>query len=273
MDLLKDIEEYDLTFIDLETTGLDVITGDAICEIGALKVKNRKIIEEFHSLVNPGKPIPKEAYQVHKISDEDLKNAPYFNDIATKLIAFLANSVVCAYNVSFDLGFINYQLKKAEYLPLDLPAIDILAMARDILQLPRYDLVTTAKHFDISIQGVLHRALNDVAMAYQVFLKLMDILKEKRINKLGQILSLYGFSNEIFKVAEDKKTALLKDAIQKATILKMQFFSRDNTIEEEEIIPLRILQENKYCYLLYQRPKAETLRIRLNRILEVNAFK
>ncbi|MBP7087817.1 MAG: 3'-5' exoribonuclease [Candidatus Omnitrophica bacterium] len=273
MDLFKDIEEYDLVFIDLETTGLDVITGDAICEIGAFKIKNRKVIGKFHSLVNPGKPVPKEAYQVHKISDEDLKNAPYFKDIATKLIAFLADSVLCAYNISFDLGFINYQLKKIEYSPLDLPAIDILAMARDILKLTRYDLATTAKYFNISIEGILHRALNDANLACRVFFKLQDILKEKKVNQLGQILSLYGFANDIFKVAEDRKTTLLQDAIQKVTTLKIRFFSPNNTIEEEDIIPLRILQDNKYYYLLYQKSKTETLRIKLNRILEVNALK
>ena len=269
MNLDKNIEEFDLVFIDLETTGLDVVTGDTICEIGAFKVKDRKVIDRFHSLINPKRPVPQQAYQVHKISDEELKNAPFFEDIVDKLMLFLDGSVVCAYNIGFDLGFINYQLKKMERPPIDLPAVDILSMARDILTLPRYNLETTARHFDIDCSGNLHRALGDAAIACKVFFKLVDMLKEKKIDKLSQLLPLYGFANEIFQCCEDKKTALIKDAIGRILTLKMKFFSKENTIEEERIIPLRLLQEGKYYYLLYQKPKAGTSRIRLNRILEI----
>src|SRR4030042_782282 len=111
MDLNKPIEQYELVFLDLETTGLNAVIGDAICEIGALKTRERKITDKFHSLVNPKKNIPEEAFRVHKISDSDVKFAPPFEKIADKLIAFVRESVVCAYNVEFDMGFINHHLR------------------------------------------------------------------------------------------------------------------------------------------------------------------
>ena len=67
MDLNKNIEDFDLVFLDVETTGLDVVVGDAICEIGACKVRARETIDTFETLVNPKKSVPPEAYLIHMI--------------------------------------------------------------------------------------------------------------------------------------------------------------------------------------------------------------
>ena len=108
MDLNRNIEDFDLVFFDLETTGLDVNKGDAICEIGALKLHNRKIVDKFESLINPKKPIPEEAYRIHKISDADVKGAPHFEQIADRLVAFFKDSIILAYNIEFDLSFLMF---------------------------------------------------------------------------------------------------------------------------------------------------------------------
>ncbi|MBU2266082.1 MAG: 3'-5' exonuclease, partial [Candidatus Omnitrophica bacterium] len=139
MDLSRRLEDYPLVILDLETTGLNAVLGDAICEIGALKVKDRKVIDKFHSLVNPQRSMPPEAYQVHKISEADLKQAPSFEQVAAELVNFLNGCVLCAYNVEFDLGFIDQSLKKINQKPLAVAAVDILIMARDVLTLPRYN--------------------------------------------------------------------------------------------------------------------------------------
>tara|TARA_B100000315_G_scaffold259261_1_gene314571 strand:+ start:1536 stop:2354 length:819 start_codon:yes stop_codon:yes gene_type:complete len=269
MELNKDIEDFDLVFLDLETTGLDVVTGDAICEIGAFKVRNREIIDKFHTLVNPKKNMPKQAYEVHKISDDDLKDAPFFEAIVNKLTNFLDNSVVCAYNVKFDIGFINDHLKDIHYASLSSPAIDILLMARDVLKIPRYNLETTAKYFGIDCSGGLHRAREDALIAYAIFLKLLDILKEKGINKLYEYVSLYGLDNEVFKIQESKKIAICREAIETETKLKVRYFSLANTIEEEKILPLRLMQENKFYHFLYQSQSEGAFRIKFNRVLDL----
>ena len=269
MDLSKNIEDFDLIILDLETTGLDVVTGDSICEIGAFKVKDRKIVDKFHSLINPRKTIPQEAYRIHKISDEELKDAPYFEDVAAKLILFLEESVVCAYNVGFDMGFINNHLMKIDQAPLNLPAIDILAMARDALSLSQYNLKTVAGFFKIDCSQGLHRALDDALVAYQVFSNLIDIFKGKGIDKLEEFLSLYGFRNDIFKLKEDEKLLFLKDAIDKKVGSKIRYFSSANIIEEETILPLRVFEENRCFCLLYQGKDENSFRIRLDRILNI----
>jgi len=271
MDLTRNIEHFNLVILDLETTGLDVVTGDSICEIGAFKVKSRKIIDKFHSLINPNRNMPEQAYNVHKISEQELKDAPYFEDIADKFVSFLDQSVICAYNIKFDMGFINNHLKKTNRPPLELPAVDILSMARDALKLPRYNLEAVAKSLNIDCSQGLHRALSDTSVAYQILIKLLDIFKEKKIGGLDEFISLYGLNNEIFKSKEEKKTLLLNAAIEKGAVLGIKYFSPNNTLEEEEVLPLRILQEDRYSYLLCQgRGKGKSSSsIKLTRILRV----
>ncbi len=273
MDLTKNIEDYDLIFLDLETTGLDVITGDSMCEIGMLKVRKREIIDKFHSLVNPRKSMPLQAYEVHKISDQELKDAPYFEEIADKLTLFLNNSVVCAYNIDFDMGFINHQLRRMGRLPLELPTVDVLSMARDLLKLLQDNLEATAKSVGIDCSQGLHRTSNDALIAYKIFLKLIDILKEKKVEKLDEIVSLYGLNNEISRSKEDRKITLFKKAVDDREILGIRYFSSANAIEEEEVLPLRVFQEGRYYYLLCQRGNEGSSRIKLNRIFSVKTAK
>ena len=272
MDLNKNIEDFDLIFIDLETTGLDAVTGDSICEIGAFKVRKREIIDKFYSLINPKKNIPKEAYSVHKISDEELKGAPYFEEVAAKLLSFLQGSILCAYNIGFDMGFINQHLSNMNCQSLNNPAIDILSMARDILNLPRYNLEATANFFNIDCQGKLHRALGDAIIAYDIFKRLVDIFKEKKIGRLVDFLSLYGLDNEIFTGYQNKKIDSLNPAIENKQPVKIRYFSSAKMVKDESVMPLRLLQEGRYFYLLYQSYKQNSSRIRLNRILKIETF-
>lgn len=269
MDLSRDIEDFDLVFLDLETTGLDVVTGDAICEIGAFKMKNREPVDKFYSLVNPKKKMPKQAYDVHKISDDELKGAPFFEDIAESLVKFLDNSVACTYNAGFDIGFIDYHLKDMDKPPLNLPAIDILLMARDGLKLVRYNLETTAKYFKIDTSQGLHRAKDDAEIAYKIFYKLLDIFKEKGINKLYEFILLHGFANEAYNEQINKRISLCREAIEKEAKLKARFFSSANTIEEEIILPLKLTKEFRYYDLLYQSRTEGAFQIRFNRILDL----
>lgn len=271
-DITKNLEEFDLVFLDLETTGLDVIMGDAICEIGAYKVRNRKIIDTFHSLVNPEKAIPLEAQRVHRISDEEVKFAPPFRKIAPKLMSFSNGSVLCAYNVSFDMGFIDYHLKAAGCLPLAQPALDILAMARDALTLSRYTLANVAQSLELSNGITAHRALEDALVSYRVFFKLIDIFKEKKIETLAHFLCLYGFANTVVKSQDHQKLELINQALATEQSLELTYFSDQARIEKETIMPLRILQESNCFYLLYQANQETSRRIRSNRILAIKAL-
>lgn len=268
MNLRRSIETFDLIFLDLETTGL-IPVGDSICEIGALKIKERKVIDKFHSLINPKRNISYEAYFIHGISDEELKDAPSFEQVVDKFLIFLRDSVICVYNAEFDMSFIQGELARISHPSLQLPVMDILCMARRTLRLPKYNLGAIAQFFGIKSPHRLHRALDDAAVTSRVFFKLRDILKEKKLENLDDFISLYGFNNEVFKLKEEPKVFLIKEAITKGAILKTRYFSFGNTMREEKLKPLNLFQEKKNFYLWCENSRTSEFRLNLNRILEV----
>lgn len=270
MDLKRNIEEFDLIFLDLETTGLDVVAGDAICEIGAYKVRQGKEVDKFQSLINPNRKIPREAYLIHRISDEQVTGAPYFSDVADKLTAFLEGSVIFAYNVKFDMGFFVYELKKINYPEITLPAIDILTMARENLKLPKYNLGAIAKFFNIEHKDKLHRALDDAYIAWKVFSNLKDILARKGVDKLADFISLYGWNNEISKSQQARKLAVIEEANRKKAGLKLSCFSSEEGKTEVCIKSVNLSPEERDIYLWCHSLPKPSFRIRLSRVLDLS---
>jgi DNA polymerase III epsilon subunit family exonuclease len=269
MDLQRNIEDFDLVFLDLETTGLDVVEGDSICEVGAFKVRNREVIDKFYSLVNPKKSVPRQAYLIHKISDEELKDAPVFEDIADKLVSFLNDTVVCAYNVKFDMDFLTYELRRANLSVIEPPAVDILGMARRCLKLTRYNLGAIAQYFNIECKNGLHRACDDAAVAQTVFFKLRDMLVEAGINRLGEYVTLFGLDNEVFKQQEGEKVNLLNEAKENKKRLKLRYFSDDNVIKEVQIDAVNFSQDNRNSYIWCHSTTQPSFRLKLNNVLNI----
>lgn len=119
---------------DLETTGFKFSEGHRIVEIGAVELVNGAITgRNFHVYVNPERDMPEEAFRVHGLSAEFLKDKPVFNDarVASAFVAFLADAELIAHNgVFFDLPFMQAELKAARMASLDNDIIDTLHIAR-----------------------------------------------------------------------------------------------------------------------------------------------
>ncbi len=104
-----------LIVFDLETTGVNV-GKDRIVEIALLKIFPDGTEKARRHLVNPGIPIPNEAYQIHGISNENVKNEPYFRDLAGDLIAFIDNSDLAGYNsLKFDVPLLVEEFLRAGF--------------------------------------------------------------------------------------------------------------------------------------------------------------
>lgn len=269
MNLEVPFNEQSFVVFDLETTGLDVAKGETICEIAAYKIKDKKVIDTFHSLVNPQKPIPPEAYKIHRIADSDVKDAPLFSELAAKLIEFFQDTILCAYNVRFDLSFFNSAMEKNGYPQLENPAVDIFAMAKKTILIPKYGLSEIAQFLQVDSQGRFHRAQEDARVAKEVFLKLAEILEEKGISRVSDYFTLYGFKNEIFIQQQKLKTDLVEGAINSLKKLKVRYFSSGNVLSEKIIQPIALLEENKNLYVLCRKHKEENFRLLVSRILKL----
>ena len=173
----------DQTYIslDLETTGLNPNTNEII-EIGAVKFQGDQVIDTFHSLVNPQRPLPYRIQLLCGITRTELADAPAFSDIASELISFLGTEPIVGHNISFDLNFL---AKKG--IKLTNPTYDTCELSTILLfQLSDYSLASVNKHLGLSIPQ--HRSLPDaiatkelfvtlLARAYQLVEELRQVLK------------------------------------------------------------------------------------------------
>lgn len=120
--------------LDTETTGFDPETGDRIVEIGAVELMNHLPTgRTFHRYINPERPMPTAAFEVHGLSDEFLRDKPRFAEIAGDFMKFVGlDARLVIHNAAFDMKFLNWELKAAGHPTLPMSrAIDTLEMARN----------------------------------------------------------------------------------------------------------------------------------------------
>lgn len=118
--------------LDTETTGLDPYQGHRLIEIGCVELFNKiPTGQVFHRYVNPERDIPEEAFRVHGISFDMLKDKPLFHTVADELLVFLGDAPLVIHNASFDLGFINAELERCARPLVDRARlVDTLLLAR-----------------------------------------------------------------------------------------------------------------------------------------------
>ncbi len=160
--------------VDIETTGSQA-TYNRITEIGALKVQNGKVIDEFQTLINPGRKIPPFITQLTGITDDMVASAPSFSEIAAQFSVFLEGSIFVAHNVRFDYSFIQREFARNE-IDFVRPQICTSAgMKKAYPGLPSYSLKNLTQHFQISLDSH-HRAMCDARAA----MELLNLMNEKR---------------------------------------------------------------------------------------------
>lgn len=167
------------TAVDLETTDRDVGSSE-IVEIAAVRVREGKITETFHSLVKPRGPISAGAMATHHISDADVTGSPRIEDVWPLFRAFCGDDVIVAHN-GYDFDFpILVRVAREVGGTFDLCTFDTLPLARDLFPTSR-KLVDLARHFHIET-GQSHRALDDTKALALVLLELgkMKVSRARR---------------------------------------------------------------------------------------------
>jgi DNA polymerase-3 subunit epsilon len=161
-----------IAMIDVETTGKDA-SVDRVVEIGIAVARGGEVVERRRWLVNPGKPIPKEASDVHKITDDVVKDAPAFTAIAAEVTATLAGCLPAAYNAAFDKAFLSSELGRAgASLRREVEWLDPLVWARELQQGEKSRaLGEVAARLGIALDNA-HRASDDAEAALRVMLAL-----------------------------------------------------------------------------------------------------
>lgn len=162
--------------MDTETTGLDPNDGHRIVEIGAVELLNHLPTGRiYHQYINPERDVPTEAFEVHGLSEERLSKEPVFAKIADEFIEFIGDATLVIHNASFDMKFINAELKWSgkERLPMS-RALDTLAIARKKYPGSPASLDALCRRFGVDNSSrEKHGALLDSELLAEVYLELI----------------------------------------------------------------------------------------------------
>lgn len=163
--------------LDTETTGFYPDKGDRIVEIGAVELFNHLPTRRtFHVYINPERAMPEEAFAVHGLGDDFLRDKPKFAEIAGAFIDFIGDDAkLIIHNASFDMKFLNAELQRAGHSALPWArAVDTLAMARDKFPGGQNSLDALCRRFGVDNSGrELHGALLDSELLAEVYLELI----------------------------------------------------------------------------------------------------
>ena len=162
--------------LDTETTGLEPATGDRVVEIGAVELVNHMPTgRSYHQYINPDRAMPKEAFDVHGLSDDFLRDKPRFAAVAQAFLAFIGDATLVIHNAPFDMKFLNYELTLAGHAPLPMSrAFDTVALARQKFPGSPASLDALCRRFGIdNSMREKHGALLDSEILAEVYLELI----------------------------------------------------------------------------------------------------
>lgn len=162
--------------LDTETTGFEPSEGHRIVEIGAIELSNHMPTgRNFHHYINPLRPMPKEAFEIHGLGEDFLRDKPAFAAIAPAFLAFIADAPLVIHNAAFDLKFLNAELGWAGLPGLAQDrAIDTLLIARQRFPGAPASLDALCRRFGVDNSGrEKHGALLDSELLAEVYLELL----------------------------------------------------------------------------------------------------
>ena len=173
--LLKDL---DFVVVDVEATGAKT-PPNRLIELGAYRIRGGRIVDKFLSLVNPEIPIPRFVASLTGISNEMVKRAPVFADLAPQWLDFVSDSVLVAHNAPFDTSFLNHEISRVYpgHRMVNPHLCTVRLSRRALPDLLNHRLETIASHFSIPIVS-RHRAGSDALATAEIFLLLLTELQE-----------------------------------------------------------------------------------------------
>ncbi len=165
--------------LDFETTGLSPDYGDRAIEIGAVKIEQGAVVDQFQGLMNPGRRISAFIEDYTSISNTMLKTAPPCGEVMTAFADFAGGAALVAHNASFDKRFLDAELERVKRKCHGEFACSMLVARRIYQQAENHKLGTLVEYANIPNDGTFHRALADAQMTARLWLKMVDHLRDE----------------------------------------------------------------------------------------------
>ncbi|THB75515.1 MAG: 3'-5' exonuclease [Desulfobulbaceae bacterium] len=204
-DQTRPLTDYSFVVFDTELTGLNR-KKDEIISIGAVRIKNLQIDlgETFHRFIKPEKLDHTEATLVHRITPEQLKDAPPMEQVLPEFLSFVGNSLIVGHYVGLDMSFLHRVTEKHYNGTLMNPCVDTIRMAQGYKRVmfgyyheggttnSRYSLKDLSEEFNLPFFEA-HDALEDAMQTAYLFLYL---IKKFRKGGLITLRELYQAGRE-----------------------------------------------------------------------------
>ena len=176
--------------LDLETTGGSPAECE-ITEVGAVKYRAGELVGTFHSLVDPGMPIPPTITVLTGITHAMVVDAPRIAEVLPALLEFIGESVIVGHNIRFDVSFLNAAAERLGYGRLTNRTADTLGLARRLVgdEVRGLGLQSLATHFRSPVRPV-HRALEDAKATAHVFFELLERAGTLGVTHLEDLMRL-----------------------------------------------------------------------------------
>ena len=183
---LRLLKELDFVVVDVEATGAKT-PPNRLIELGAYRIRGARVVDKFVTLVNPEIPIPRFVATLTGISNDMVRGAPVFADVAPKWLDFVSDSVLVAHNAPFDTSFLNHEISRVYpgHRMVNPHLCTVRLSRRAMPDLSNHRLETIASHFSIPIAS-RHRAGSDALATAEIFIFLLTELEETHgIKDLG----------------------------------------------------------------------------------------
>jgi DNA polymerase III epsilon subunit family exonuclease len=184
------LEQATYVVVDLETTGLRPGTS-AICEIGAVLIRDLEQVDEFELLVNPGLPIAPGASAITGLRNEQLRGAPRPAEAVRRFLDFAGDAVLVAHNARFDLAFLDRETERLTGSRIAAPVVDTVLLARTLLagRVKGFSLGQLAWFLGTDSRPC-HRALPDARATAELLLALIGLAQERGARTVADLGSL-----------------------------------------------------------------------------------
>ena len=199
------IKNQSFVALDFETTGKYPITSE-ICEVALIRFQGKKVLDSFQSFIKPLKGMTKESEKIHGLSLDSLKNAPELEFVLEEVVKFVGSDPLVGHNVSFDLGFLVYELERLKVQGRE--KLKHSHFCTSYLSLKLWPKLTSHRlmhlvdHIDLDVKPN-HRAMQDAEVCMKVFWKLIE-----PFDSLGEVLKVQGVNLHFDHYSVEK---LLKD--------------------------------------------------------------
>ncbi|KRM90896.1 helicase C-terminal domain-containing protein [Liquorilactobacillus cacaonum] len=261
--------------VDIETTGTSIDGTNRMLQFSCVFINNKKISNTFNTMINPGMPIPNEVKKLTGISENDVRHAPFFEDVVGTIYSLLQGTIFVAHNINFDYRFLNEEFLRCGYPEMDIQGIDTVQLTQIVLPtLPSYKLSYLSEYFDIK-HSHPHHADSDAFVTARLFLMLQKSIDNLPLKVLefitrfqDKLLFQTGvcFSNALKK--KKMETGVLPSYLEKVGDIVLRTESLTLLKEREVTYPRTALEKKRlFGDFLESRPAQAEMMDEVYRLL------